>query len=122
MAPKEKEPLADRLRRAVTADPKDEERAEQARREHEKAMVKAAIAWLREKWGSDPRSAPCPYCGNDVFAVGPPVEVHPFGRQNRIQAFIPVTCTNCAQTAFLDAAQSTGFPIPHEMKDPDEGS
>jgi predicted nucleic-acid-binding Zn-ribbon protein len=57
-----------------------------------------AVEWVRRKWGDE---KPCPYCGSVEYAVGPPNSFLTYEGQPTTP-FIPVTCRNCGQTAFID--------------------
>ncbi len=104
MTPDEKPDWSELVRRVAEArDPEQEKKAEAARKDAEQFMVTEGINWLKEKWGSETESAPCPYCGHNTYAVQAPVNVHPLGRPNRVRTYFPVTCTNCGQTTFVDA-------------------
>jgi predicted RNA-binding Zn-ribbon protein involved in translation (DUF1610 family) len=63
-----------------------------------------AIDWTQRKWG---QNHPCPYCGNQSWEVGPPVELltEPVVSTQRFAAKLeplyPVSCTNCGQTTLV---------------------
>jgi hypothetical protein len=67
-----------------------------------------ALAWLQENWTEDPH---CPICGTDNWAVGDAVElpVRTSGSlmfpptQSRAYVLMPVQCTKCFYTFFINA-------------------
>jgi DNA-directed RNA polymerase subunit RPC12/RpoP len=71
------------------------------------------IDWLEQKWG--PNRA-CPYCGNQEWTIGVPVEflteaVPPRRFARKLTPVYPVTCTNCGNTVLINPAMARG-PLP----------
>ena len=67
-------------------------------------QVVLGIRWLQRVWGPGRR---CPYCTNDGWAVGVPVQIITGSLvpdttvSDDLQRVYPVECTNCGQTVFV---------------------
>jgi predicted nucleic-acid-binding Zn-ribbon protein len=57
----------------------------------------AAITWLHQKWTQN-----CPYCGNHEWRVSTPFELSRTDGK-ALSPHFAVMCTNCGQTAFINA-------------------
>lgn len=77
------------------------------------ALMKAAIAWLEQKWGAD---HPCPYCGSIHWSVGTPLDDFLFSDRH-ISSTFDVSCDNCGNTVQVNAFTARLLPTTQEMEE-----
>ncbi len=73
-------------------------------------QISKAIEWLEVRWGP---SRLCPYCEHDQWEIGTPVEV-PLLAGGAMSPAIPVMCSHCGNTVFINAIRAGLFPEPEE--------
>src|SRR5687768_12022679 len=63
------------------------------------------LAWIRERWhGGDPKAAKiCPICGHDQWVIGDVADMQLRFEPSAVYTFVPVGCTNCGNTIFINA-------------------
>ena len=73
-----------------------------------RADLDRVVSWLQEKWGSG--TGACPYCGTNKWSVGAQIQLATIkslpdggGEFRALSSFIPVGCSNCGQTTFINA-------------------
>jgi predicted nucleic-acid-binding Zn-ribbon protein len=68
------------------------------------ATRERAQSWLKDKWTKDDE---CPLCGVHNWAIGDlvdiPIRDNVLTPSNRVYALVPIHCTNCAYTIFINA-------------------
>lgn len=68
---------------------------------NDEGAIDAAIEWLWEKW----EKAHCPYCGEGPWEVEGPFSIR-LDDEATLSPIFTVMCTNCGQTAFVNAVQA----------------
>jgi hypothetical protein len=83
-------------------------RARAAMEAARKAFVEDAIAYLQRQWGE----RACPYCGQGPWEIGTPFDFETSAGPTTTH--FPVMCSNCGQTAFVNAVRAGLVPEPPE--------
>jgi RNase P subunit RPR2 len=73
-------------------------------------QISKAIEWVEERWGA---SRSCPYCDHDQWEISTPVEI-PLRSGEAMSPAIPVMCSNCGHTVFINAIRAGLYPDPEK--------